>query len=102
MNIKKLGHCCFVVEPKEGVRIMTDPSFLDYGGESALERDISAVLITHEHADHFHIDSVKEVLKNNPAAKIITNSAVASLLEKEGIKIKNNKVVDFKNVLYNF
>ena len=24
------------------------------------------------------------------------------LLEKEGIKIKNNKVVDFKNVLYNF
>ena len=43
------------------------------------------MLITHEHADHFHIDSLKALLKNNPQAKVITNKSVGALLEKESI-----------------
>ncbi|OGY37220.1 MAG: hypothetical protein A3E36_01330 [Candidatus Andersenbacteria bacterium RIFCSPHIGHO2_12_FULL_45_11b] len=82
MTITKIGHCCFYVEEND-VGILTDPGA--WTSEQNNQTGVSIVLITHEHADHFHIDSVKEVLKNNPAAKIITNSAVASLLEKEGI-----------------
>jgi len=84
MIIKKLGHCCFVVEPKDGVRIMTDP-----GAFSTLqieEKNISAILITHEHSDHLHVDSLKEVLKNNPMAIVITNTAVGKILEELEIK----------------
>lgn len=83
MKIKKLGHCCFVAEPKEGVRIMTDP-----GAFSTLqneEKNINAILITHEHSDHLHIDSLKKVLENNPNAIVITNTAVGALLDEAGI-----------------
>ncbi len=85
MKIKKLGHCCFVVDIN-GKRIMTDPSNFDYGGDSVLERDISLIIITHEHADHLHIDTLKEILKNNSNAEVITNTSVGKLLDEQGIK----------------
>lgn len=82
MTITKIGHCCLhIIE--NGVGILTDPGM--FSSEQNSLTDISLIIITHEHADHFHIDSVKEVLQNNPEAKIITNSAVAGLLQKEGI-----------------
>ena len=82
MKITKFGHCCLLIEEK-GLRILTDP-----GSYSTMQndvKDIDIVLITHEHQDHFHIESVKQLLKNNPQAKIITNSAVGALLAKENI-----------------
>jgi len=99
MKIKKLGHCCFIVEPKDGVRIMTDP-----GAFSTLqneEKNISLVLITHEHGDHLHIDSLKNILENNPDCMIITNTSVGVLLEKEGIvftKVEEGETYPFKGV----
>ncbi|MDD5067992.1 MAG: MBL fold metallo-hydrolase [Candidatus Pacebacteria bacterium] len=83
MKITKLGHCCLLIEEKS-LRILTDP-----GSFSTLQdsiKNIDIILITHEHQDHFHIPSVKTVLKNNPKARIMTNTAVGLLLEKEGIK----------------
>ncbi|MFA5841311.1 MAG: MBL fold metallo-hydrolase [Candidatus Paceibacterota bacterium] len=83
MKIKKLGHCCFIAESKDGVRVMTDP-----GAFSTLqleEKNINAVLITHEHQDHLHIDSLKKILENNPDVIIITNSAVGKFLDEAGI-----------------
>src|SRR3989338_366447 len=84
MKISKLGHCCFVAEPKDGIRVMTDP-----GAFSTMQnevRSISAILITHEHQDHLHIESLKKVLANNPQAFVITNTAVGKLLDEAGIK----------------
>lgn len=83
MKIKKIGHCCFVVEPKEGVRIMTDPGA--YSILQIVEKNINAILITHEHQDHLHIDSLKDILKSNPEALVITNTAVGNILDKNGI-----------------
>jgi len=84
MKIKKLGHCCFVAEPKEGIRVMTDPGA--FSTMQTEEKNISAVLITHEHQDHLHIDSLKKVLENNPTAIVITNTAVGKLLDEAGVK----------------
>ncbi len=86
MKVKKLGHCCFVVEPKNGVRIMTDP-----GAFSSLqieEKNINIVLITHEHNDHLHINSLKEVIKNNPNVVIITNTSVGKIISENNIEYK--------------
>lgn len=85
MKIKKLGHCCLVIQ-ENGKRIMTDPG--SYSTLQDEEKNIDIILITHEHPDHLHIESLKKVMENNPQAVIVTNSAVGILLEKENISFK--------------
>ena len=82
MKITKIGHCCLVVE-ENGVKIMTDPGNFSAGQDTVT--GLHAVLITHEHADHLHVPSLKSVLVNNPQARIITNSSVGKLLAQEGM-----------------
>ncbi len=82
MKITKFGHCCLLIEDK-GKRILVDPG--SYTTEQNTVKNIDFILITHEHQDHFHLDSLKQVLKNNPEAKIITNNGVGTLLAKENI-----------------
>src|SRR5689334_23138949 len=82
MKITKFGHCCLLIE-EDGLRILTDPSPFSSGQENA--RNIDLILITHEHSDHFHVDSVKAILANNPQAKVVTNSAVGTLLQPAAI-----------------
>lgn len=94
MKITKLGHCCLLIETK-GKRILTDPGSYTVEAHSKLE-NIDFVLFTHEHQDHYHLDSLKVILENNPQAIIYSNSSVGELLDKEGIKyilIKNNDSV---------
>ena len=92
MRIKKLGHCCLVIEV-DSKRIMTDPGSYTIE-EQIKERDIDLILITHEHGDHLHIESLKKILINNPNVKIITNNGVGKLLEEAGIKyeVLENKI----------
>ena len=82
MKITKLGHCCMLIE-ENGVRILTDPGAWTTAQLDV--RDIHVILFTHEHADHFHLDSLKIVLQHNPDARIYTNKSVGALLEKEGL-----------------
>jgi L-ascorbate metabolism protein UlaG (beta-lactamase superfamily) len=85
MKINKLGHCCLLIKEKN-LTILTDP-----GSYTTAQNDITGIkviLITHEHQDHFHLDSLKTVLKNNPDAKIITNRSVGTLLDNEKIPYK--------------
>jgi len=82
MKIKKIGHCCLVIKT-QGKTIMTDPGVYTEVQNSLLGVDI--VLITHEHKDHLHIDSLKAVIKNNPQVVVVTNSAVGKLLDTENI-----------------
>lgn len=82
MKITKLGHCCLLIEHKNK-RILTDP-----GAWSTAQNqitDIDLILITHEHADHLHLDSLQTVLKNNPKAKIVTNAAVGKIIAEKDI-----------------
>ena len=100
MKIKKLGHCCLVLEIN-GKRIMTDPGAPDYSGFPINEFDIDVILFTHEHMDHFHVDSLKEIIKHNPKAIIITNNSVGKLLDVENmkyIKVEDGEVYDFQGL----
>lgn len=82
MNITKFGHCCLLLEIN-GIKIVTDPgSFTDAQNDA---EGVNVILITHEHGDHFHIESVKAILTRNPSAVVVTNGAVGALLQKEGI-----------------
>lgn len=82
MNITKIGHCCLLIKG-QGKVILTDPGA--WTTEQNTLTGIDIILITHEHADHFHLESLKIVLQNNPQAIIVTNSRVAELLTEQHI-----------------
>lgn len=79
---------------------MTDPGSYTIN-KHVLEKNIDLILITHEHGDHLHTDSLKIVLANNPQAKVITNTAVGNLLAEAGIKyeiLEGTNVKDFSGL----
>lgn len=83
MKITKFGHCCLLIE-ENNTKILTDP-----GEWSDLPSDlasINAIFITHEHADHIHIESLRKIIAANPELQVFTNSAVGKLLTNEGIE----------------
>lgn len=82
MNITKFGHCCLLIEV-DGVRILTDPG--NYN-ETPMVSDIDAVLITHEHQDHCHVESLSIILAKNSGARVITHAGVGKILDEAGIK----------------
>ncbi|MDB5239207.1 MAG: fold metallo-hydrolase [Candidatus Parcubacteria bacterium] len=99
MNIKKLKHCCMVIHTGEAT-IVTDPGVFSVEEHDKIQH-ADIILITHEHADHFHIESVKAMHKRIPGASIIANDTVAELLAKEGIEhhvMRHGDAVDVKGV----
>jgi L-ascorbate metabolism protein UlaG (beta-lactamase superfamily) len=99
MKVTKLGHCCLLIE-ENNKKILTDP-----GNYSVSQNDVTGidiVLITHEHQDHLHIDSLEAVMANNPEAKIITNTAVAKLLDEAEIAytlIAHNEAITLETIV---
>jgi len=99
MKITKIGHCCLVIKHKD-LTILTDPGLFSSGQEEVTGVDL--IIITHEHADHLHIESLQKVLKNNPEAKIISNSSVGKILDAEGIEheiVEDGQDTNFNGVL---
>lgn len=98
MKITKYGHCCLLIETK-GLRILTDPgAWNDLPPNS---QQIDYLLITHEHPDHLHINSVKQLISTNPALKIITNSSVGKILDAENIQheiVEDSQQMTVQNV----
>ena len=99
MHIKKLSHCCLIIDVNQK-RIVLDP-----GSYSIEEHDKVAsadiVLITHEHQDHFHLESLKALVKRSKDIVVITNDSVGEILVKEGIEhkvMKHGNAIDVKGV----
>lgn len=63
---------------------MTDPGAFTVEAQQAIT-GLDAILITHEHMDHFHVESVQALLVANPNAVVITNDGVGKLLGEKGV-----------------
>lgn len=83
MKITKYAHSCLLIEV-DGVRILTDLG--SWNNEVPEVSDLNAILITHEHADHFDIEKLKVLLSKNKQAKLITHAAVGAKLQEAGIE----------------
>ena len=89
MKIQKFLHSCLLIE-HEGARVLFDPgafSFIEGLVKPDVFKNIDAIFITHNHADHVDISNLKIILKNNPTASIYGNSDTVELLKKEGITV---------------
>ncbi|MFA6006631.1 MAG: MBL fold metallo-hydrolase [Candidatus Paceibacterota bacterium] len=82
MKITKFGHSCLLVE-EEGVRLLFDPG--NYSTIPENLANIDAIIITHEHQDHYTPEILKKILDTNKDAQVITNSGVGAQLDKAGI-----------------
>jgi L-ascorbate metabolism protein UlaG (beta-lactamase superfamily) len=82
MKVTKYEHCCLLLEIMDK-RILIDPGRFSKEQDTLFDLDI--ILITHEHADHYHSESVSTIIKNNPKAIVVTNTSVATLLSAIGI-----------------
>lgn len=82
MTIKKYGHACILVE-KDGVKILLDPGSFNPLPDAT---GVAAILITHEHGDHYDPEQVKALVANNPGVRVITHVAVAEKMKEAGIE----------------
>ena len=83
MELIKHGHACVVLSDGDR-RLVVDPG--SFTEPSALD-GATAVLVTHEHADHFVPDKLRAALDADPALEIWTNSSVAAQLEGLGTRV---------------
>ena len=83
MELTKHGHACVVIDDGDR-RLVIDPgAFTD---PAALE-GASAVLVTHEHPDHFVAERLRAALDADPALEVWTNRSVAAQLEGLGGRV---------------
>ncbi|MFF5301431.1 MBL fold metallo-hydrolase [Streptomyces sp. NPDC013161] len=76
MKLTKKSHACIRLE-KDGRTLVIDPGTFTEGDAAV---GAEAILVTHEHADHFNEDRLRAGLEANPAAEIWTLKSVADQL----------------------
>ncbi|HVX45637.1 MAG TPA: MBL fold metallo-hydrolase [Mycobacteriales bacterium] len=77
MRLTKHGHSCVRLEHGGGT-LVVDPGTLS---EQTALQGANAVLVTHEHFDHFDKDGLLAAAHAEPELRIWTNAAVAAQLE---------------------
>ena len=77
MKLTKFGHACVRLE-QDGATLVIDPGvFTEAGALTGAD----AVLITHEHVDHFVAASLRAALEADPALRVWANRSVAAQLD---------------------
>jgi L-ascorbate metabolism protein UlaG (beta-lactamase superfamily) len=80
--VTKLGHACLLLE-SGSARVLIDPGKWSAGFEELT--DLTAVLVTHSHADHLDLDNVERLRERNPEAVFACDSASAVQLNEAGV-----------------
>lgn len=76
MELTKHGHACVVLSDGDR-RLVIDPgAFTEPGALDGAD----AVLVTHEHPDHFAPDRLRAAMEADPALEVWTNKSVAAQL----------------------
>ncbi len=83
MRITHLGHACLLLDVADR-RILLDPGA--FSPAAVEQRDLDAILVTHQHADHLDLDRLPTLLAANPEALLVTDPDSAQVLSEKGIE----------------
>lgn len=78
MNIVKYEHACFTVE-KDGQQLVVDPG--SFATDFIAPSGVVAVIITHEHPDHFDPEHIAAIFDKNPDAVVFAPDSVTAHIE---------------------
>lgn len=84
MQIRKFGHSCLHVTDGDA-SILIDPGGYSTGYDTLT--GLTAVLITHAHADHLDPDGLARVLAANPQATVYADTGSAAQLTESGTAV---------------
>ena len=85
MRLTKFGHSCLLVEEGQA-RVLLDPGALS-GGFEELE-GLTAVLFTHQHADHLDQQRLQGLLDRSPAVRVVSDEGTAEILGKAQVEVE--------------
>lgn len=89
MRIYKYIHSCLLVEEGDE-KILFDPgtfSFIEGKVHPETFKDVSTVILTHQHPDHVDISALKSILALS-GASVLTNTEGKTALAKENIDVQ--------------
>lgn len=82
MELTHLGHACVLVESAD-VRVLIDPG--TFAGDFSPVRDLAAIVVTHQHADHLDPDRLPELVRANPQAQVLCDPDSVAVLAGLGV-----------------
>ncbi|MFJ3446539.1 MBL fold metallo-hydrolase [Streptomyces sp. NPDC086081] len=85
MQLTKHAHACVTVQ-KDGTRLVIDPGTFTPDAAEAVAQ-AQAVLITHEHFDHFDEKVVAAALEAQPALQVYGTAAVSAALGRHNGRV---------------
>ncbi len=74
MKLTKFQHACFVIE-KEGTTLLVDPGVFSH--DFIPPKKLDAIIITHEHPDHFNEALVTRLLRDFPKATLYAHESIS-------------------------
>jgi L-ascorbate metabolism protein UlaG (beta-lactamase superfamily) len=85
MRLTKFGHSCLLVE-EGGDRVLLDPGTFSDGFERL--EGLTAICVTHQHADHLDTGRVRQVLDRNPGVRVVSDEGGAGALGEAGADVE--------------
>lgn len=85
MQLTKLGHACLHIRDGDA-SVLIDPGTWSSGFEDL--RGLSAILITHQHADHVDMERIGALVEANRQAIVAAEQDTAGQLAERGITVQ--------------
>ena len=86
MKLTKYQHACFTLE-KDGQLLVVDPG--GYTHDLGAPENVVAIVVTHEHPDHFDASALGAIIAHNPDATIY---GLADIVNQLGDTLPNHAV----------
>lgn len=77
MKLSKYEHACFTLE-KDGKLLIVDPG--EFTTSLGAPENVVAIVVTHEHTDHFDANALGAVVAHNPDTLILAPESITSKL----------------------